>query len=99
MLPRPLLAEEKVMASAQIAAFILHKQLDADDGVDSARRKFAGFVAERYAPLITALYDGSHEADISTEVAFEDGRKGVVEGDVAIRDIDGASEPPARKAA
>jgi hypothetical protein len=27
-------------------------------------------------PLVTALYDGSSEADIRTEVTFEDGRKG-----------------------
>ena len=39
-----------------------------------------GFVAERYAPLVKALYDGSKEADISTEVTFEDGRKGVLVG-------------------
>ncbi len=38
-----------------------------------------GFIAERYAPLISALYDGSKDADISTEVTFEDGRKGTLE--------------------
>ena len=47
-----------------------------------------GFIAERYAPLVTALYDGSKEADISTEVTFEDGRKGMIAGRVAIRDMD-----------
>jgi long-chain acyl-CoA synthetase len=46
-----------------------------------------GFIAERYAPLITALYDGSSEADISTEVTFEDGRKGVISARVKIRDM------------
>ena len=44
-------------------------------------------VAERYAPLIRALYDGSREADISTEVTFEDGRKGVISARVKIRDV------------
>jgi long-chain acyl-CoA synthetase len=83
------LAEEKVMASAQIRRFlILHKQLDADDGELTRTQKVRrGFVAERYAPLITALYDGSHEGDISTEVTFEDGRKGVIAARVKIRGL------------
>ncbi|HKH96500.1 MAG TPA: long-chain fatty acid--CoA ligase, partial [Beijerinckiaceae bacterium] len=46
-----------------------------------------GFVAERYATLVKALYDGSSEADISTEVTFEDGRKGVIAARVKIRDM------------
>ena len=91
------LAEEKVMASAQIRRFlILHKQLDADDGELTRTLKVRrGFVAERYAPLIAALYDGSREADISTEVTFEDGRKGVIAARVKIRDLQpvGATEP------
>ena len=55
-----------------------------------------GFVAERYAPLIAALYDGSKEADIATEVTFEDGRKGMVRARVKI--VDMKTEPvPARR--
>ena len=74
------LAEEKVMAGAQIRRFlILHKELDADDGeVTRTQKVRRSFVAERYAPLIDALYGGASEADISTEVTFEDGRKGVL---------------------
>ncbi len=68
---------------------ILHKELDADDGELTRTRKVRrGFIAERYAPLIAALYDGSREADISTEVAFEDGRKGVIAARVTIRDME-----------
>ena len=69
------------MAGAQIKRFlILHKELDPDDGEITRTLKVRrGFVAERYAPLINALYDGSKEADISTEVTFEDGRKGVTQ--------------------
>jgi len=83
------LAEEKVLAGAQIRRFlILHKELDADDGeltrTQKVRRRF---IAERYAPLVTALYNGSHEADISTEVTFEDGRKGRIAARVKIRDM------------
>jgi long-chain acyl-CoA synthetase len=83
------LAEEPVMAGAQIRRFlILHKELDADDGELTRTQKVRrGLVAERYAPLINALYDGSTEADISTEVTFEDGRKGVLSARVKIRDM------------
>jgi long-chain acyl-CoA synthetase len=77
------------MAGAQIKRFlILHKELDADDGEITRTLKVRrGFVAERYAPLIKALYDGSKEADISTEVTFEDGRKGTISARVKIRDM------------
>ena len=83
------LAQDKVMAGAQIKRFlILHKELDADDGELTRTQKVRrGFIAERYAPLIKALYDGSKEADISTEVTFEDGRKGVISARVKIRDM------------
>jgi long-chain acyl-CoA synthetase len=83
------LAADKVMAGAQIKRFlILHKELDADDGELTRTQKVRrGFIAERYAPLIKALYDGSKEADIATEVTFEDGRKGVIKARVKIRDM------------
>lgn len=83
------LAAEPRMGGAQIKRFlILHKELDADDGELTRTQKVRrGFIAERYAPLITALYDGSTEADISTEVTFEDGRKGVISARVKIRDM------------
>ncbi len=83
------LVEEGAMAGAQIRRFlILHKELDADDGELTRTQKVRrGFIAERYQPLVTALYDGSKEADISTEVTFEDGRKGVIAARVKIRDM------------
>ncbi len=83
------LAEDHKTAGAQIKRFlILHKELDADDGELTRTQKVRrGFIAERYAPLIDALYDGSKEADISTEVTFEDGRKGVISARVKIRDM------------
>ncbi len=93
------LAADKVMAGAQIKRFlILHKELDADDGELTRTQKVRrGFIAERYAPLVTALYNGSTEADIATEVTFEDGRKGVIKAKVKIRDM--APVPPMEQAA
>jgi long-chain acyl-CoA synthetase len=83
------LAGEPRMGGAQIKRFlILHKELDADDGELTRTQKVRrGFIADRYGPLITALYDGSAEADISTEVTFEDGRKGVISARVKVRDM------------
>jgi long-chain acyl-CoA synthetase len=95
------LAEDKVMAGAQIKRFlILHKELDADDGELTRTQKVRrSFIAERYAPLIKALYDGSKEADISTEVTFEDGRKGTISARVKIRDMKTEPTPVMGKAA
>jgi long-chain acyl-CoA synthetase len=83
------LAEETVMVGAQVRRFlILHKELDADDGELTRTQKVRrGFIADRYGPLVRALYDGSSEADISTEVTFEDGRRGVISARVKIRDV------------
>ena len=83
------LAEDQVTCGAQIKRFlILHKELDADDGEITRTQKVRrGFVAERYASLIAGLYDGSPEAEISTQVTFEDGRKGVISARVKIRDV------------
>ena len=82
------LAAEPMMGGAQIKRFlILHKELDADDGELTRTQKVRrGFIAERYAPLVEALYNGSTQADISTEVTFEDGRKGVISATVKIAD-------------
>jgi len=94
------LSQDKMMAGAQIRRFlILHKELDADDGELTRTQKVRrGFIADRYAPLISALYDGSSEAAISTQVTFEDGRKGTISARVKIRDMQPVP-PPLEKAA
>ncbi len=86
---RELAGEERV-AGAQIQRFlVLHKELDADDGEITRTAKVRrSFVEQRYEPLIDALFDRSKSSQhISTEVTFEDGRKGTVEGDVEIRNM------------
>jgi long-chain acyl-CoA synthetase len=88
------LAGEPELAGSQIRRFlILHKELDADDGELTRTQKVRrGFIADRYAPLVKALYDGSKRCKISTQVTFEDGRKGVVQGDVKI--VSMTTHPP-----
>jgi long-chain acyl-CoA synthetase len=92
------LSTEAMVAGSQIHRFlILHKELDADDGELTRTLKVRrSFVAERYAPLLQALYDGSQRCLIKTEVTFEDGRKGFIEGDVRI--VDMKTYPPAAAA-
>lgn len=83
------LAEEPALAAAQIRRFlILHKELDADDGELTRTQKVRrGFIFERYAPLVAALYDGSTEKQVRTAITFEDGRKGTIEATVRIVDM------------
>ncbi|MEM8551558.1 MAG: AMP-binding protein [Pseudomonadota bacterium] len=92
------LAREPQMAGMRVRRFlVLHKELDADDGELTRTQKVRrAFVAERYAPLIEALYGGAEVCFVRTEVTFEDGRKGFIEANVAIHDC--ASEEVAAAA-
>jgi long-chain acyl-CoA synthetase len=83
------LAEEEVMVGAQIRRFLLlHKELDADDGELTRTQKLRrGHIVDRYGPLVEALYNGSTEAQITTEITFDDGHKGTIAARVAIRDM------------
>ena len=83
------LAAEERVAGAQISRFlVLHKELDADDGELTRTMKIRRtLINERYQPLIDALYDGSNEKYVDTEVTFEDGRKGNISATVQIRDM------------
>ncbi|MCE1238293.1 MAG: AMP-binding protein [Hyphomicrobiales bacterium] len=94
------LSVEPLMAGAQIRRFlILHKELDADDGELTRTQKVRrGFIADRYAPLVEALWDGTSEKHVVTEIAFEDGRKGTIAGDVKIETMT-VYPTPAKEAA
>ena len=80
------LAHEGSLSASQIHRFlILHKELDPDDDELTRTRKVRrGFVAEKYAVLIDALYSGKAVQHIETLVKFEDGRTGVVAADLRI---------------
>jgi len=82
------LAEEPHVANCQIKRFlVLHKELDADDGELTRTRKVKRrFIAERYEPLIEALYSGKSNQFIETEVTYEDGRTGKISATLEIRD-------------
>ena len=94
------LAAEPAMAGAAISRFvILHKELDADDGELTRTRKVRrAFVQEKYAGLIAALYGDARECFVSTEVTFEDGRKGCIEATLALAEVDETGRAHHRKA-
>ena len=95
------LSDDPAMATSQIERFlILHKELDADDGELTRTRKVRRrHIAEKYSPLVEALYDrGKSEAHIETEVSFEDGRKGIVKADLRIVDAETFATPEMKMA-
>jgi long-chain acyl-CoA synthetase len=93
------LVHDVLLADSQVHRFlILHKELDPDDDELTRTRKVRrGFVAEKYALLVDALYGGKSSQYIETQVRFEDGRTGKVAADLVIRDC--KTLPVVRKAA
>jgi len=94
------LAAEEQMSGAQIRRFlILHKELDPDDGELTRTQKVRrSFINERYQVLIDALYSDRNEQFISTEVTFEDGRRGTIDATVKISTLSPRAAEPAQLA-
>jgi len=82
------LSVDALLAGSQVSRFlVLHKELDADDGELTRTNKVRrGFIAEKYQPLVDALYGGKTEQFIETVVKFEDGRSGSVSATLKISD-------------
>jgi long-chain acyl-CoA synthetase len=80
------LAGEALMGATQVHRFlILHKELDPDDGELTRTRKVRrAFIADKYAILIDALYQGRSTQFISTEVRYEDGTVGSASAELRI---------------
>jgi long-chain acyl-CoA synthetase len=95
------LAAEPHLAGSQLRRFlILHKELDADDGELTRTRKVRRrHIGERYAALVEALYGDAKTVRVESEVRFEDGRKGMLKAELAIREAkQAASVAPLRRA-
>ena len=95
------LAQDPELAGSQIHRFlVLHKELDADDGELTRTRKVRrGFIAERYAPLVTALYANDTSIHVEAQVKYEDGRSGSISADLKIRDAKTFAPAAAKRAA
>jgi long-chain acyl-CoA synthetase len=85
------LLEDEVLRGAQIRKFlILHKELDPDDEEITRTRKVRrGYIAQKYAALIEALYGERDRVAVEAQVTYEDGRTGTIRADVAIRVVSG----------
>ena len=90
-----------MLSGCQIHRFlVLHKELDADDGELTRTRKVRRRIIEdKFADLITALYDGSDSVYTETEVTYEDGRKGKITATLEIRDASIAATDAVQKVA
>jgi long-chain acyl-CoA synthetase len=82
------LSVDTLLAGSQISRFlVLHKELDADDGELTRTNKVRrGYIAEKYAVLVEALYEGMAQQFIETAVKFEDGRSGSVSATLTLSD-------------
>src|SRR6185369_1160626 len=80
------LAADPKLSASQIHRFvILHKELDADDGELTRTRKVRrGYIGEKYATIVDALYSGVERCVVEAQVRFEDGRTGVVRAELPV---------------
>ena len=83
------LAGDAHLSGSQIRRFlILPKELDADDGELTRTLKVRRrIIAERYGPLIEALYSDKERFAMESQVTFEDGRTGMIKADIELRDV------------
>jgi long-chain acyl-CoA synthetase len=95
------LAQEREIAASQIHRFlILHKELDADDEELTRTRKVRrGFIGEKYAALVEALYAGRDTVHVEARVRYEDGRSGTFSADLKIRNAKTFAPAAAKRAA
>jgi long-chain acyl-CoA synthetase len=95
------ISQEPEIANSQIRRFlILHKELDADDEELTRTRKVRRrFIAEKYAPLVEALYGGRQAVHVEAKVKYEAGRTGKCSADLKIGDAKTFAPAAARKAA
>jgi len=92
------LLEEERLRGAQIRRFlILHKELDPDDEEITRTRKVRRrFIAQKYAPLINALYSDHDHVGVEAQVTYEDGRTATIRADVRIRGVEAFAGEEAR---
>jgi long-chain acyl-CoA synthetase len=81
--------------ASQIRRFLLlNKEFDADDNEITRTRKIRRrFVSEKYAAIVEAFYRGEQEVELTTEITYEDGRKGSLTSTIAIEEVYETAEP------
>ena len=81
---------EEQLRNAQIRRYlILHKELDPDDAEITRTRKIRrGFIGEKYADLIEALYSDKEGVDVEAKITYEDGRTATIKAGLKIRNLE-----------
>jgi long-chain acyl-CoA synthetase len=84
------LSQDEHLKNSQIKRYLLlHKELNPDDGEITRTRKVRRrFIAEKYATLIEALYEGKDNVDVEAKVTYEDGRTTTMQANLKIRDVE-----------
>jgi long-chain acyl-CoA synthetase len=74
---------------SKVKRFInLPKELDPDeDELTRSRKLRRGFLEQKYAQFISAMYSGKSEFEAEVPVKYQDGRTGVVNARVYIKDL------------
>jgi long-chain acyl-CoA synthetase len=95
------LAADSKLSGSQIHRFvILHKELDADDGELTRTRKVRrGFIGEKYATVVDALYSGMERCVVEAQVRFEDGRTGNIRAELPLTTVKTFPAAAAQRAA
>jgi long-chain acyl-CoA synthetase len=88
------IAQDPMLSGCQVSRFlVLHKELDADDGEMTRTRKVRRrTVEDKFDDLIAGLYGCAAFVDTTTEVTYEDGRKGSISAKLELRDAAIAAE-------
>ena len=81
--------------AARIRRFLLlNKEFDADDNEITRTRKIRRrFVTDKYAVAVEAFYRGDSDVEVTTEITYEDGRRGALTSTIAIEDVFEVAEP------
>ena len=63
----------------------MHKEFDADEAEMTRTRKLRrGFLVERYADIIEAMYNGAEHIQVRAQVKYQDGSEGFIETSLRI---------------
>jgi len=76
-------------AGTRISKYVLlHKELDADDEeVTRTRKVRRGFVAQKYADIIEALFSNAPSVPVTTVITYQDGRQATLQTELTIRTV------------
>jgi long-chain acyl-CoA synthetase len=80
---------ESLPPSGRVRRFVLmHKEFDADEAEMTRTRKLRrGFLEDRYADIIEAMYNGDEAVNVRALVSYQDGREGFIETKVRIKSL------------